>query len=142
MSKKVLYFALTMVLMLSFLVSCAPKATEAPAAEEPAAEEPAAEEPAAEEPAMEEEGWVCDYDQQTCDYLEGKDFSGQTLVVGVWGGTIEEIVRTWVIPPLEAHGGTVELLPVWGKSPLPAQAVKVRSQVQCRRRRKGNKLCE
>jgi putative spermidine/putrescine transport system substrate-binding protein len=52
----------------------------------------------------------CDFDQQTCDFLQGKDFSGQTLVVGTFGGTIEEILRAVVIPPLEARGATVELL--------------------------------
>jgi len=52
----------------------------------------------------------CDLDQQTCDFLKGKDFTGQTLVVGTFGGTIEEILRSVVIPPLEARGATVELL--------------------------------
>ncbi len=54
MNKK-MYFLLTLLIMVSWLlVGCAPQATEAPA-EEPAVEEPAAaEEPAAEEPAAEE----------------------------------------------------------------------------------------
>jgi putative spermidine/putrescine transport system substrate-binding protein len=109
MRKNILYVSLVVVLLVSFAASCAPKATEAPA---PAATEAPAptEAMAAPTEAPATTGWVCDYDQQTCDYLEGKDFTGQTLVVGVWGGTIEEIVRKWVIPPLEAHGGKVELL--------------------------------
>ena len=61
-------------------------------------------------PAAAGEEMPCDFDQQTCDFLKGKDFSGQTLVVGVWGGVIEEILRDIVIPPLEARGATVELL--------------------------------
>ena len=52
----------------------------------------------------------CDFDEATCDYLAGKDFSGQTLTVGVWGGDIEDILRDVVIPPLEARGASVELL--------------------------------
>lgn len=49
-------------------------------------------------------------DEQTLAFLEGKDFTGQTLVVGVWGGVIEDILRTTVIPSLEARGAKVELL--------------------------------
>ena len=49
-------------------------------------------------------------DEKTLAFLEGKDFSGQTLVVGVWGGVIEDILREYVIPPLEARGARVELL--------------------------------
>lgn len=50
------------------------------------------------------------YSEETIAYLEGKDFSGQTLVVGVWGGDYEEIIREYVIPPLEAQGAEVQLL--------------------------------
>lgn len=49
-------------------------------------------------------------DQETLDFLDGKDFTGQTLVVGVWGGVIEDILRENVIPSLEARGANVELL--------------------------------
>jgi|ETN02SMinimDraft_2_1059926.scaffolds.fasta_scaffold21669_2 putative spermidine/putrescine transport system substrate-binding protein len=52
----------------------------------------------------------CDLDGATCRYLEGKDFSGQTLTVGVWGGDIEVLLRDMVIPVLEARGAKVELL--------------------------------
>lgn len=50
------------------------------------------------------------YSEETIAYLEGKDFSGQTLVVGVWGGDYEEVIREYVIPPLEAQGAEVQLL--------------------------------
>ena len=50
------------------------------------------------------------FSEETKAYLEGKDFSGQTLVVGVWGGDYEEIIRDVVIPPLEAQGAEVQLL--------------------------------
>ena len=50
------------------------------------------------------------FSEETKAYLEGKDFSGQTLVVGVWGGDYEEIIRDVVIPPLEAMGAEVQLL--------------------------------
>ena len=50
------------------------------------------------------------FSEQSIAYLEGKDFSGQTLVVGVWGGDYEEIIRDVVIPPLEAQGAEVQLL--------------------------------
>ena len=109
----ILSVLISLVVIFSLLAACAPAAEE-PAAEEPAAEEPAAEEPAAEEPAAEEAeskaGVVCpEFDKQTCDFLEGKDFTGQTLVVGVWGGTIEAIVRDTIIPVLEDKGATIEL---------------------------------
>ncbi len=52
----------------------------------------------------------CDWDEQTCAMLEGVDFGGRTMVVGVWGGTIEEIYREYIIPEIEAHNGKVELL--------------------------------
>ncbi|MDB5505565.1 MAG: hypothetical protein JWR75_203 [Devosia sp.] len=40
-----------------------------------------------------------------------QDFTGQTLVVGVWGGDIERLLRENVIGPLEAEtGAKVELL--------------------------------
>lgn len=117
MSKKYLLHIIIVVLFVgSLLAACAPKATEAPAAEEPAAEEVVAEEPAEEEAVAEEpaeeaaEEIPCDFDEQTCAFLEGKDFTGETLVVGVWGGVIEEVLRDIVIPPLEARGATVELL--------------------------------
>lgn len=50
------------------------------------------------------------FSEATRAYLEGKDFSGQTLVVGVWGGDYEEVIRDVVIPPLEAKGAEVQLL--------------------------------
>lgn len=49
-------------------------------------------------------------DAQTLAFLDGKDFTGQTLVVGVWGGVIEDIIRENIIPPLEARGAKIELL--------------------------------
>lgn len=52
----------------------------------------------------------CDFDEQTCKFLKGQDFTGKTLVVGVWGGDIEKILRDVVIPPLEARGAHIELL--------------------------------
>ena len=40
-----------------------------------------------------------------------EDFSGKTLVVGVWGGDIERLIRVDVVAPLEKQtGATVELL--------------------------------
>jgi len=43
--------------------------------------------------------------------LAQDDFSGKTLVVGVWGGDIERLIREFVITPLEAEtGAKVELL--------------------------------
>ena len=81
----------------------APAETAAPAEEpEPTEPEPDSTEAADEVP--------CDFDDATCEYLAGKDFSGQTLTVGVWGGDIETLLRDVVIPPLEARGATVELL--------------------------------
>jgi putative spermidine/putrescine transport system substrate-binding protein len=53
---------------------------------------------------------ACDWDEQTCEFLKGKDFGGRTLVVGVWGGDIERIYREQVIPEIEKHNGRVELL--------------------------------
>lgn len=50
------------------------------------------------------------FSQETIDYLADKDFSGQTLVVGVWGGDYEEIIREIVIPPLEDKGASIQLL--------------------------------
>ena len=50
------------------------------------------------------------FSEKTKAYLEGKDFSGQTLVVGTWGGDYEEIIRDVVIPPLEAMGAEVQLM--------------------------------
>jgi putative spermidine/putrescine transport system substrate-binding protein len=103
-TKRQMIFVLVLVTLLLAMAQCGP--TAAPAAG-PTAEAPAAgttaEAPAAAEPA-------CDFDQATCDFLKGKDFTGQTLVVGVWGGVIEEILRDVVIPPLEARGAKVELL--------------------------------
>lgn len=94
MKKSMIFSVLiSLVVIFSLLAGCAP-----------AAEEPAAEEPAAEETVP------CDFDEQTCEFLAGKDFTGQTLVVGVWGGVIEDIYRTHVIPQLEAQGAQVELL--------------------------------
>jgi len=49
--KRIIWLLLAALMILSLLVACGGKATEAPEAEEPMAEEPAAEEPAAEEPA-------------------------------------------------------------------------------------------
>lgn len=89
----------SMLVIVSLLAACAPSAP---------AEEPAVEAPVVEEPAV--EVVPCDFDEQTCDFLAGKDFTGQTLVVGVWGGVIEDIYRTHVIPQLEAQGASVELL--------------------------------
>lgn len=43
--------------------------------------------------------------------LAQDDFKGKTLVVGVWGGDIERLIRQNVVGPLEAEtGATVELL--------------------------------
>jgi putative spermidine/putrescine transport system substrate-binding protein len=103
--KKLVYSLILFVLVFS-LVGCASSPSE-PAASESQAEEASVEE-APEVEAAEE--IPCDFDEQTCEFLEGKDFSGQTLVVGVWGGVIEEILREIVIPPLEARGAEVELL--------------------------------
>jgi len=52
----------------------------------------------------------CNWDETTCAILEGADFGGRTMVVGVWGGTIEEIYRKYIIPEIEAHNGKVEML--------------------------------
>lgn len=52
----------------------------------------------------------CDFDEVTCEFLAGKDFGGRTLVVGVWGGVIEDIYREFVIPEIEKRNGKVELL--------------------------------
>lgn len=42
---------------------------------------------------------------------EAQDFTGQTLVVGTWGGDIERLLRTHVAEPLEAEtGARVEFL--------------------------------
>ena len=52
----------------------------------------------------------CDWDEKTCEVLEGADFGGRTMVVGVWGGTIEALYREHIIPEIEKHNGKVELL--------------------------------
>ncbi len=52
--RKSLYALLTLILITTLLVSCAPKATDAPAAEKPATQAPVAEEPAEAEPVEEE----------------------------------------------------------------------------------------
>lgn len=42
---------------------------------------------------------------------EAQDYAGKTLVVGVWGGDIERLIREHVIAPLEKEtGAKVELL--------------------------------
>ena len=42
---------------------------------------------------------------------EGKDFKDETLVVGVWGGTIEEVLRESVVDPMEEeYGCNIELV--------------------------------
>ncbi len=60
--------------------------------------------------AEEEDKVPCDLDEKTCEFLKGKDFTGQTLTVGIWGGKNAEIVQEYVIPHLEARGAKVELL--------------------------------
>ncbi len=50
------------------------------------------------------------FSEQTIAYLKGKDFSSQTLVVGVWGGDYEKIIRENVIPAVESTGASVELM--------------------------------
>jgi putative spermidine/putrescine transport system substrate-binding protein len=112
MSQKPFYLLITILFLLSLsLASCGPAAAQEPVEDEaPAEEAPAVVE---EEAPMEEEAAEeipCDFDEQTCEFLKDQDFTGQTLVVGVWGGTIEEILREIVIPPLEARGARVELL--------------------------------
>jgi len=89
MKKTVALLFTIMMIATLLLSSCAPKAAETEAAAE---EIP------------------CDFDEQTCTFLEGKDFGGRTLVVGVWGGVIEEIYREYVIPEIEKRNGKVELL--------------------------------
>ena len=63
--KKHLYLLVTLMVIAALLVSCGPKATEAPVADQPAAEAQAAEAPAAEAPAPEEiiklEYWQVDF---------------------------------------------------------------------------------
>ena len=94
------------VLLIALVVgACAPAATQAPANPPVAAQ--ATQAPAA---TTASSGPACDFDPETCAFLAGKDFTGQTLVVGVWGGDIETILRNIVIPPLEARGATVNLL--------------------------------
>jgi putative spermidine/putrescine transport system substrate-binding protein len=107
---------LTLLIVLTFItllaVACGGNVAEPEVnevAEESAPAEVAEEEQEAEQAAP-SDAIPCEFDEQTCQFLEGKDFSGQTLVVGVWGGVIEEILREIVIPPLEARGATVELL--------------------------------
>lgn len=75
----------------------------------PEAATPPKEAPASPQPPTKAEP-PCDFDQATCDYLRGKDFTGQTLVVGVWGGVIEEILREVVNKPLEERGAKIEML--------------------------------
>ncbi len=50
------------------------------------------------------------FSEETIAYLADKDFSGQTLIVGVWGGDYERIIQETVIPALETTGASVELL--------------------------------
>jgi putative spermidine/putrescine transport system substrate-binding protein len=46
-----------------------------------------------------------------CRSVAADDFSGKTLVVGVWGGDIERLIRAHVVTPLEQQtGAKVELL--------------------------------
>jgi len=80
-----------------FMTACAPAATPVVAPTNPPSSGQAT-------------GTACDFDPTTCAFLAGKDFTGQTLTVGVWGGDIEKILRDIVIPPLEAHGAKVNLL--------------------------------
>jgi putative spermidine/putrescine transport system substrate-binding protein len=99
MLHKFLKVCLAMIVIASFVGACTPAAapTAAPVAQATVA-------PAA------PSGPACDFDAQTCAFLAGKNFAGQTLVVGVWGGDIETLLRTIVIPPLEARGASVSLL--------------------------------
>lgn len=106
--KSVVLFAIMLVLV-SSLAACAPAATPAPAEPTKAPEAAPAEATKAPEAAPAEE-IPCDFDEQTCEFLKGKDFGGRTLVVGVWGGVIEEIYRDLVIPEIEKRNGKVELL--------------------------------
>ena len=107
--KKKLYVGLMILLSIMLVVSaCGPTDTAEPT-EPPAAEEEADQPDEAEE-AAEEDDYTCEFDEQTCDFLEGKDFGGETLVVGVWGGVIEEIYREHIIPEIERRNGKVELL--------------------------------
>ena len=94
--------AIVVVLSFLFLVACTAAPEPQPAVKQVETEE-------AVTGAMEAET-PCDFDEQTCAYLNGKDFNGETLTVGVWGGDIEEILRDVVIPSLEARGAQVELL--------------------------------
>lgn len=117
MLRNKIYKLIVVFLLFSILlVACGNNPTEAPVAQEPVteAEEPESVEEVEQSEEMEsepvEDSIPCDFDEKTCEFLKGKDFSGQTLVVGVWGGVIEEILREIVIPPLEARGARVELL--------------------------------
>ncbi|MCC6146253.1 MAG: extracellular solute-binding protein [Anaerolineaceae bacterium] len=107
MSRKPLYLLITIFFLLSLLLtSCSPKAAPESVKQKATAEE--APPAAVEEEASDE--IPCDFDEQTCEFLKGQDFTGKTLVVGVWGGDIEKILREVVIPPLEARGARIELL--------------------------------
>lgn len=104
MKKTAILFVLVLMVASMILGGCGPKVAateEAPVT----TEAPAV---TTEAPVVEEA--TCDWDAQTCEFLKGKDFGGRTLVVGVWGGTIEQIYRDVVIPEIEKHNGKVELL--------------------------------
>ncbi len=111
--------SIVLLVLVSLLGACAPAATPTAAPSQPTAAVEATQPPAVEptqpqvaeptQPAASNTS-SCDFDEQTCAFLEGKDFGGQTLVVGVWGGVIEQIYRDLVIPEIEKHNGKVELL--------------------------------
>ncbi len=101
---------ITVVVILSLIVAltaCAPKPVETitPSGGEKASSSPAE---VSEKPADDERLTLLS--QQTKDYLDGKDFTGKTIVVGVWGGDYEEFLRAYVLPAFEAKGGKVEFL--------------------------------
>lgn len=111
--KSFLKISISMLVLLSILAACAPASTATqPAAVEPTELATSDAQPAATEAATEaaSANSDCTFDEQTCAFLEGKDFGGKTLVVGVWGGVIEQIYRDLVIPEIEKHNGKVELL--------------------------------
>lgn len=105
MKKRLIPVSLAVLLLASSIFTGCGGSGSSVASSEKAASTPASEaQPAAAASALE------GFSEQTIEYLKGKDFSGQTLVVGVWGGDYEKIIRENVIPAIESTGGRVELM--------------------------------
>ncbi len=112
---KTVSLAVSVILCVSMLAGCGGNTKEAssstPASSAPASSAPTSAAPEkSTTPAQTVSKTMEGLSEETIAYLDGKDFKGQTLVVGVWGGDYEAILRETVIPVLEEKGARIELL--------------------------------